>query len=386
MWITRHAEHTIKELLDLFPVVAILGARQTGKSSLVRRLTDSAPDCVIVDLERPSELRKLDDAELFFESNRERTLCLDEIQRRPDLFPLIRAEVDALRRPGRFIVLGSASPELLRQGSESLAGRIAFFELTPFKLGEVGMDGPAMRRLWVRGGFPDSYLARTERASMLWREHFMRTFVERDIPQHGFRIESTRLMRMLTLCAHQQGQPLNLSKMAQFLDVSGQTVRNHFDLLSGTFITRTLPAFAGNIKKRLVKAPKAYFRDQGLLHQLLGIDSFNELMGHPVQGASWEGFAIEQIISTRPDWNYSYYRTGHGAEIDLLIECKDRMMAVEFKSSKSPKVSRGFYNALDDLSIEEGWVVIPSEGSYASRRCQIAGLADFIRHIESAAR
>ncbi len=381
MWIDRKAEEEIRELLELFPVVAILGARQSGKSSLARRLMAGCPGSIQLDLERPSDLRKLDDAELFFEANRGSTVCLDEIQRLPEMFPLLRSEVDACRTPGRFLVLGSASLELIRQGSESLAGRIAFHDLTPFQFRETDMDNDALRRLWWRGGFPDCYLATSDRASILWRENFIRTFVERDIPQLGFRIDSARLIKMLTLCAHEQGQPLNLSKMAQFLEVTGQTVRNHFDLLSGTFLTRTLPAFYGNTKKRLVRAPKAYFRDQGLLHHLLGIESFNDLMGHPMQGASWEGFAIEQIMMARPDWNYSYYRTGHGAEIDLIIETKDRLMAVEFKSSQTPKVSRGFYNALDDLSIEDAWVVIPLEGIYPSGRYQVAGLGDFIRHI-----
>jgi len=383
MWIDRKAEGEIRELLELFPVVAILGARQSGKSSLARRLMADDPGGTILDLERPSDLRKLDDAEMFFEANREATICLDEIQRVPELFPLLRAEVDARRTPGRFLVLGSASLELIRQGSESLAGRIAFHDLTPFQARETGMEGESLRRLWLRGGFPDCYLAPSDRAAMLWRENFIRTFVERDIPQMGFRIDSARLIKMLTLCAHEQGQPLNLSKMAQFLEVSGQTVRNHFDLLSGTFLTRTLPAFSGNTKKRLIKAPKAYFRDQGILHQLLGIETYNDLLGHPVQGASWEGFVIEQIMTARPDWSYSYYRTGHGAEIDLIIECNDRMMAVECKSSKTPKVSRGFYNALDDLGVEDAWVVAPSEGIYPSGRYQVSGLGDFIRHIDS---
>lgn len=381
MWINRKAENEVRELLALFPAVAILGPRQCGKSSLARRLLDQVNGGIILDLERPSDQRRLEDAEMFFEANREAMICIDEIQRSPDLFPLLRAEIDAKREPGRFLILGSASRDLIRQSSESLAGRIAFYELTPFLAEETIHSEEQQRRLWYRGGFPDCYLSKTDRAAMLWRKNFIQSFVERDIPQLGFNIDRNRLMRMLVLCAHQQGQLLNAAKMAQFLEVSGQTARNHLELLNGTFILRTLTPYSGNRKKRLVKTPKVYIRDSGILHQLLEIGSYNELLGHPVLGASWEGFAIEQILSANPDWSYSFYRTGHGAEIDLIIERKGKKTAVELKCSKSPKIPRGFYNGLEDLGISDAWVVIPSEGCYPSGSVNISGLRGFLGYL-----
>lgn len=381
MWIPRKAEDEVRELMAVFPAVAILGPRQCGKSSLARRLMKGLGNSIILDMELPSDQRKLVDAELFFEANRTASICLDEIQRIPELFPLLRAEIDAKREPGRFLILGSASRALIRQSSESLAGRIAFYELTPFLAEETVHSQDEQRQLWYRGGFPDCYLAQTERAVTLWRKNFIQSFIERDIPQLGFNIDSNRLMKLLTLCAHQQGQVLNASKMAQLLEVSGQTARNHLELLSGTFMVRILNAYSGNAKKRLVKSPKVYIRDSGLLHQLLEIDSYNELLGHPVLGASWEGFAIEQIISAYPDLKYSFYRTGHGAEIDLVIERKGKKTAIEFKCSKSPKISRGFYGGIEDLSVDDACVVIPSEGRYPSGNISICGLDDFIQSL-----
>ena len=383
MWINRAASKEIENLCSLFPVTAMLGPRQCGKSSLARHIIDQRGNAVMLDLESPTDLRKLDDPELFFEANRESMICLDEIQNAPDLFPIIRVEVDRMRKPGRFLILGSASPELLRQSSETLAGRIAFHELTPFQYREVGWDLENMRNLWSRGGFPDAYLAPTDVVSALWRKHFAATLLQRDLPSLGLRIDSNRLMKLLMLCAHTQGQLLNASKMAQILEVSAQTVRNQLELLTGTFLVRVLPPCAANVKKRLVKTPKIYFRDQGLLHQLLNVETFNELLGHPAQGASWEGFAIEQIASTLPDARLTFYRTSHGAEMDLLIENRNDRIAVEFKSSKAPKVSRGFHNAIADLAISNAWVVVPGDDIYpVSKHIQVAGLSRFLKHLQ----
>lgn len=374
MWVERQAQDAIAELRTLFPAVALLGSRQCGKSSLARHIMRGDQSAILLDLDSPADVRKLDDAELFFEANRNVLVCLDEIQNCPDLFPVLRSEIDKDRRPGRFLILGSASPELIRQSSESLAGRIAYHNLTPFLYQEIDGGVAAMRKLWIRGGFPDAYLAPSDRAVSLWRKNYITTFVKRDIPQLGFRIDSNRLVQLLTLLAHSQGQLLNAAKLSQFLGVSAQTVRNHLELLCGTFLIRTLPPYSGNIKKRIVKTPKIYFCDQGLLHQLLNISTFNDLLGHPVQGASWEGFAIEQIYAALPGASFYFYRTSNGAEIDLLVEYRNHRIAVEFKCSSAPKVGRGFYSAIADLDVTEAWVVIPSQEDYCVKGVRVAGL------------
>jgi len=382
MWVDRKMMlDEVHELLDQFPVVAILGPRQCGKSSFARDLLKEYPHSQVLDLELPSDLRKLQDPELFFEVNRDSIICLDEIQRTPEIFPILRGEVDKKRTPGRFIILGSASQGLLLQSSETLAGRIALFELTPFHYEEVSYLPDALNNLWFRGSFPDSFLAKSDKGSRIWRKNFIRTFIERDIPQMGFKIKSSDLMTLLTLCAHCQGQLLNYSKLSQALGVTSQTVKNHVELLTGTFILRALQPYSANTKKRLVKSPKLYLRDQGLLHHLLEIQSFNDLLGHPIIGSSWEGFAIEQIITAKPDLKYSFYRTSNGAEIDLIIEYSGNKIAIEFKCSKSPKVSKGFYNAIDDLGITDAWCIIPSDECYPSKQLTISGLRTFLDHL-----
>jgi len=383
MWIERKQMlEEVHELLDLFPVVAILGPRQCGKSSFARDLLKEYPHSQVLDLELPSDLRKLQDPELFFEVNRDSIVCLDEIQQTPGIFPILRGEVDKKRRPGRFIILGSASQGLLRQSSEPLAGRIAFFDLTPFHYDEVSFLPDALNTLWFRGSFPDSFLSKSDKGSRIWRKNFIKTFIERDIPQMGFKIKSNDLITLLTLCAHSQGQLVNYSKLAQILEVTSQTVKNHVDLLSGTFIVRILQPYTANTKKRLVKSPKLYLRDQGLLHQLLEIQTFNDLLGHPIVGSSWEGFAIEQIITAKPDGKFSFYRTSNGAEIDLIIEYNGNKIAVEFKCSKSPKISKGFYHAIEDLGITDAWCIIPSADCYPSKQATISGLDSFLDYLK----
>lgn len=383
MWIDRKAAKSVIELMGIFPVVAILGPRQCGKSSLAKHLLKGVENSITLDLERPSDLRKLDDPEMFFEANRDMVVCLDEIQRFPDLFPVLRSEVDAKRSPGRFLILGSASKELLKQSSESLAGRIAYYELTPFIYSEVvdgidGMDG--MRHLWSRGGFPDSFLSSTDRSSILWRQNFLKTLIERDLPMLGFKGDSNRLSKLLMLLAHEQGQLVNYAKMGQAIDMTGQSVRNYIELLCSTFLISILLPKISNIKKRIVKSHKIYFRDQGIFHAVLRVDDFNDLLGSPYAGASWEGVAIEQIVSARDDFQHSFYRSAGGAEIDLILEKRNKRIAVEFKSSKTPKLSKGFHIAADDLEITDKWVVIPSEGVYPISGAKVAGLGDFLQY------
>ena len=378
--IERNAGPVILKDLSNFAVVAILGPRQCGKSTLVKMLKDKIKGFMYLDLESPSDLRKLDDPELFFETNREKTVCLDEIQLRPDLFSVLRSIVDRTGRKGQVLILGSASRTLIRQGSESLAGRISFIELTPFVVSELaGTRGYAESAFWFRGGYPDSLLAPDNSISDKWRRNFIRTFIERDLPQLGVRVTATNLLRLLTMCAHGQGQLLNSSKLAASLGVSYHTVRDYIDLFEQTYVIRTLKPYEANFKKRVVKSPKVYIRDSGILHALLEIVDFNALMGHPVFGSSWEGFALENILAELKDWRGSFYRTSAGNEIELVLEKGRRRIAVEFKASKAPVVTKGFWNALEDLKIEEAWIISPIQGSYPIRNgVNVSGLDHFI--------
>jgi hypothetical protein len=383
--IKRNAEFTILEDLRSFPVVAILGSRQCGKSTLAKMLKEKIENFIYLDLESPSDLRKLDDPELFFDVNKDKTVCLDEIQFRKDLFPVLRSIVDWNKRNGQILILGSASRDLIRQSSESLAGRISFIELTPFVISEI-RDLPQynITQYWFRGGYPDSFLSIDDNLSNRWRENFIRTFVERDIPQLGINIPALKLRRFLTMCAHNQGQLLNNSKLGDALGVSYHTIRNYIDLLEQTFIIRTLQPYEVNIKKRIIKSPKVYIRDSGLLHSLLEIFDFNELMGHPVFGASWEGFAFENILAELAGWKSFFYRTSSGNEIDLILIKGRKKIAVEFKSSKAPTVTKGFWNALEDMNIQKAWIIAPVDEPYLMKEgVTVSGLDYFIQHVKS---
>ncbi len=364
--IERSLLQTLKETLEAFPVVGLLGARQVGKTTLARALAESmAIRPLFLDLERPSDLAKLADPEFYLGQHRDRLVVLDEIQRIPELFPVLRALVDEHRRPGRFLVLGSASAELAQQASESLAGRIRYLELGPLSLQEVGED--KLQSLWLRGGFPESFLARSAAASAEWREAFTRTFLERDIPALGLRLPAAQLRRFWLMVAHRHGQLWNASELAASLDLSAPTVRRHLDLLVDTFMVRQLPPFHANLGKRLVKRPKVYLRDSGLLHTLLGIETLEDLLGHPVAGASWEGFVLEQALGMLPSaWKPSFYRTSGGAELDLVLERPRRKkpLGIEIKLSSAPVPSKGFWNALADLGAE-GAILANVKEAYA---------------------
>jgi predicted AAA+ superfamily ATPase len=371
-YVPRAIQEQVEARLADFPVVAVLGPRQCGKTTLIRETVASHPGVVYLDLERPSDLGKLRDPELFFNLQRlegpASLFCLDEIQRAPELFPVLRSLVDEDRRNGQFLLLGSASRDLLRQTSESLAGRIAYLELTPFLASEIPQDDPgALTRLWVRGGFPLSFLAAGDESSRIWRESFMLTFLERDLPQLGFNVPAATLHRLWRMLAHLHGQTLNSSQLGAALGVSHTTVRSYLDLLTQTFMLRLLEPFATNTKKRLVKSPKVYLRDSGILHTLLQIDRLDDLLAHPVCGESWEGLVIENVVAALPRWQPSFYRTKAGAEIDLVLERGRRKLAIECKASTAPVVSRGFWSALDDLGIEEAWVIAPVTEPYPLR-------------------
>lgn len=382
----RTLENEVVACLRDFPAVAILGPRQCGKSTLAKKVIQALPGSLYLDLELPSAAQKLFEPELFLRRQAGKLICLDEIQRLPQIFQVLRGIIDANRTNGQFLILGSASQELIRQGSETLAGRIAYLELTPFLVGEIasgGQNEEAMHAYWLRGGFPDSFLARTEATSRLWRDNFIRTFLERDIPQFGVNIPAATLRRVWQLCAHNSAQLFNASQLGVSLGVSHTTMRKYIDLLAHTFMLRVLPPFETTLKKRLVKTPKIYLRDSGILHSLLRIDSLDDLMGHPALGASWETLVLENIISAMPGWDAFFYRTQAGAEIDLLLSRGRKKIAVECKASAAPKLTRGFWQALDDLGVDAAWVITPGKEHYPiAPKVTVSNMVDFLREIK----
>ncbi len=358
--ITRQSENTVLQYLGIFPSVAILGPRQCGKSTLIKMLAGRFSRFIYLDLQDYQDLNRISDPNLFFESNNDAVICLDEIQLAPHLFSVLRSAIDKNRQKGRFILLGSASRELLQKSSETLAGRIGIIELSPFLINEVFHEpGFSLQRLWLRGGYPDSYLSDSDEESMIWLESFIRTYLERDIPQLGIQIPALQLRRLLVMCAHSHGQLLNSSKFGESLGLTHPTVRKYIDLLEQTYILRTLQPYLANVKKRLVKSPKIYLRDTGILHRLLLQPDFNTLMGNPVFGASWEGLVIENIVMNMPEWTPYYYRTAAGSEIDLILEKGGRSIAIECKASTAPQLTRSWWDALDDIAPVKTFVVAP---------------------------
>lgn len=370
--IHRLAEARISDLLTRFPAVAVLGPRQVGKTTLARRLVEElGAAAVYLDLELPSHRAKLSDPELYFSSQEDRLVVLDEIQRVPGLFEVLRGVIDERRRQGRrhrqFLLLGSASIDLLQQSSETLAGRIAYSELTPLLAEEVATKKRGDRdRLWLRGGFPDSFLAADEAASVEWREEFIGTYLERDIPLLGPRIPAETLRRFWTMLAHEQGTLLNAASVAGAIGVSGQTVGRYLDLMVDLLLVRRLPPWSKNAGKRLVRSPKVYVRDSGLVHALLGLRDLDAVLGHPVTGGSWEGFVIENLLAAAPSGTSAcFYRTAVGAEIDLVLDLppKERW-AIEIKRSSAPVLSKGFYLGCGDIKATRRMVVHAGEDTF----------------------
>lgn len=377
--IDRKKSTEILQDLKQFPCVAILGPRQCGKSTLALSIRNNIKNFIYLDLENPIDLRKLDDPNIFFEHNKDKLVCLDEIQRRPELFPVLRSIIDKNKRKGQILILGSASEELIKQSSESLAGRISYIELTPFIISEIIKAPEDIFRLWNRGGFPESFLAQDDYGSARWRKNFVRTFLEKDIPQLGITIPAKNIGRLWSMCAHSHGQVLNASKIGESIGVSHHTIKNYLSILEQTFMVRQLQPHYTNLKKRLIKSPKIYIRDSGILHSLLDIESFDGLMGHTIYGSSWEGFVIENILAELPDYRGYFYRTSTGAEIDLILEKGGKRIAVECKSSSAPVISKGFYNALEDLGIDEAWVIAPVKELYViTGNVKVAPLMEFI--------
>lgn len=347
----------------MFPAVALLGPRQVGKSTLARSIVKAGD--VFLDLERPADLARLRDAEAYLATVSDRLVVIDEAQRMPELFPVLRVLIDQDRRPGRFLLLGSAAPSLRRQAAESLAGRIEYLELAPFSLDEVGVTPENRQRLLLRGGFPESFLASSDQASLRWRRAFIRTFLEQDIPQLGIRVPAMQLHRFWSMLAHLHGQLWNASQVAASLGATPPTMRHWLDILSDTFMLRILPPWHTNQGKRLVKSPKIYLRDSGLLHALLGIDSLDALFGHPVAGAAWEGMVIEHLIgAARADEQAFFYRTAAGAEVDLVLASARHRRAFEIKFGLAPKLGKGYHQALADLGIALGEVVYTGSERY----------------------
>lgn len=378
--IDRGCFQAVIERLRTNPAVALLGARQVGKSTLAAMLIKEFPGALYLDLERPSDLNKLNDPEAFFSQFNDGLICLDEIQRVPEIFSILRGVIDRSRRNGQFLILGSASRDLIRQSSESLAGRISYFEITPFVHSEL--KEPEIFRHWLRGGYPRSLLAESDEISGLWREDYIRTFLERDIPQLGFRIPANTLGRFWRMLAHSHGQVLNSSKLAGSMGVSPHTIRSYIDLLEQTFLVRVLRPYISNTKKRLVKSPKVYIRDSGILHSLLAIENMEDLFANPVYGASYEGYVIENILAELPRWQSAFYRTSNGAEIDLVISRGERVVAIEIKSSTSPKVSRNFYNSITEIAPEQAIVIAPVEDEYPlAQNVMVKPLAHFIEQF-----
>lgn len=356
VYIQRKLEGLLKKYQQIFPVVAVLGPRQCGKSTLVKHLFQYKEDTIYLDLQNIEDLNKLHDPYLFFKANENKIICLDEIQLMPKLFSVLRSLVDQNRQNGRFILLGSASRELVQKSSESLAGRIGYLSLTPFLVSEL--PDVDIISFWNRGGFPDSILTENDEFSYIWRENFIKTYIERDIPQLGFQIPSLQLRRFLTICAHNQGQTLNLSKLAALMDMTHPTIRKYIDIFEQTFIVRSLVPYEANIKKRLIKSPKIYIRDSGILHRLLGIKDSESLFGNPIFGLSWEGMVIEQILSTFDVPAY-FYRTASSDEMDLVLEFNEKIIAVECKASSAPQPTKGFYNAIEAINPHKTFIVAP---------------------------
>jgi hypothetical protein len=385
-------QHQLKllHLLQQFPAVGLLGPRQAGKTTLAFAQKLLYPNALYLDLELPSAQRQLDDPEAFLMAHAQQLVILDEVQRMPELFSILRGVIDQRRRmnqpSGQFLLLGSATGVLLQQSSESLAGRVAYVELPALQASEIfGAKASVadLNALWVRGGFPLSWLAASDADSMTWREVFITTYLEKDIPALGPRIPATTLRRLWTMLAHHQGELLDQSKLASALAISGQTVSRYIDLLCDLMLVRRLPAWHGNVGKRLIRSPKVYVRDSGLVHALLGLSNLDAVLGHPVAGSSWEGFVVEQLVNAAPNAQASFYRTSNGAEVDLVLTFRNQQTwVIEIKRSSAPTVSKGFHQAAADLGAVRKLLVAPVEQSYPMKESiEVVDLLTTVRWV-----
>ena len=388
----RTLTNKVLESLKKTAAVVILGARQVGKTTLAKTIAQTQSS-VYLDLERPRDYNALSDPEMFFSIHQNKLVILDEIQRYPDLFKILRGIIDQRRfqgtKHGHFLLLGSASKDLLGQSSESLAGRVSYLELSGFSLTEVMVkekNRSSLSQLWLRGGFPESFLAKTDQDSRRWREDFILTYIERDFSQFGIKMPSTTMMRFFTMIAHLQGSTWNFSKLSGSLNVKNTTIRRYLDLIEDMMLVRSLKPCSGNLKKRLIKTPRIYIRDSGLLHAALEITDTSALINHPVYGKSWEGFVIEQIlIELKHSIHPFFYRSVAGAEIDLVLEIQhDHYWAVEIKATSTPQLSKGFFIACDDLKVKEKFVIYNGDYSYyLHKNVLVLPVEDFIAKINN---
>jgi uncharacterized protein len=377
----QRAKNRVRELLRYFPSVAIIGPRQVGKTSLVKELMrEDERDHIYLDLELPADAALLSDAQTFLGQQSHRTVVIDEVQRNKDLFPLLRALIDMDRKPSRFVLLGSASPDLIRDSSESLAGRIAYYELHPFDLMEVS-GHITLEDLWLRGGFPDVALGNAPLED--WMSSFVRTYLEQDLPMLGFPGSRSVAQRLWSMLAHHHANTVNFSELSRSLEMSVNSVKGYVNFMENAFLIRQLRPYHANMGKRLVKSPKVYLRDSGILHHFLDVGDIGRLVGHPKVGASWEGFVIEQIAANVKDTvQLSFYRSQQGAEIDLLIENKGKLKAaVEIKFGSDPRPTRGNTIAFEDLNAAQNFIVCRQvEPHVLSSGVTVCGLQDFLTH------
>jgi predicted AAA+ superfamily ATPase len=366
MYIHRYVEASVLKSITNFPVTAVTGPRQCGKSTLVKHLLEQHPQSIYLDLERPSDLQKFEDADWFLTSQKGKLICIDEIQRQPELFPLIRSLVDEWNMPGCFLILGSASRDLLKQSSESLAGRIAYKRLTPFLREELERTY-SMEKYLSAGAFPRSLLTDNAKFSFEWRENFISTFLEKDLLQWtGF--TPTTMRRLWQMLAHVNGQTVNYSTLSGSLGISSVTVKNYIDLLASTYMVEVVPPYISNLGKRLVKAPKIYISDSGITATLLGLHSFEELSGHPAFGAIWEQIVLSNLKGLYPNAEFFYYRTTNGSEVDFIMKIRGKLFILECKASFSPSLSKGNYNAFEDIAPNRMFIVIPSTESWSMKQ------------------
>lgn len=387
MYIQRKVTSELIELIDQFPVVGIIGPRQVGKTTLAKYLIDRInKECIYLDLELPEDQSKLYEPQLYLEQHLDKCVILDEIQQIPKIFPVLRGLIDKHRVPGRYVILGSASPDLLKQSSETLAGRIVYKELTPFNLIEISYNSDIILH-WFRGGFPEAFLSPDEGFHRNWMRNFIQTYLERDLPLLGLSVTPTLMRRLWTMLAHFHGGIWNASNFAKSLGITIPTVNRYLEFLEAAFIINRLQPFYLNLKKRLVKSPKIYIRDSGILHYLAGILNFHDLQGNVLIGNSWEGYVIEQVKQILPgEFALYYYRTHNGTESDLvLVRGNKPLSCIEIKYTAAPKLSKGFQISIEDLRTNNNFIIAPKSDTYPiSKKVIVCNLFDFLsQHIHS---